>query len=228
MRFPTPLPVGAASRPQWGWFILLCQALTERACVLALHFCFLYPCSNPCLVCGFEMIMSCSFSSLVCRFSFLTKWVTCLWIYHLRKTNVTCCNIQHRLACLLAPTKRSVDRRWAAWIYFLPHSIRHITSCRECQFIAAQGEFLYPQGNDTKVSQGAAPRRPAWLYFSINELSRESHALAWQSCLDPWWDWMVSLHALFHGRAGLIALFRISTTQKKSKVLDFQAFLSKD
>ena len=29
-------------------------------------------CSNPCLVCGFEMIMSCCFSSLVCRSLFLT------------------------------------------------------------------------------------------------------------------------------------------------------------
>lgn len=56
-------------------------------------FASLLPCiqgSNPCLVCGFEMVMSCCFSSRVCRFLFLTEWIVCLLIYHLRKMNATC------------------------------------------------------------------------------------------------------------------------------------------
>lgn len=59
--------------------------------------------------------------------------------------------IQHHLACLLAPTSPSVDRCWAAWIYFFAAFNQAHTPCRECQFIAAQGEFLFPQGNGTKV-----------------------------------------------------------------------------
>lgn len=40
----------------------------------------------------------------------------------------------------------------------------------------------------------------------------------------PVMGWILPPRALLHGRAGLIALFRGRLTQKKSEVLDFQAF----
>ena len=70
---PTPLSMGTALVSSMGKIYSLCQALTERAGILELHLSFLYFLAQPPRsVCGFEMIMSHWFSSLVHRFLFLT------------------------------------------------------------------------------------------------------------------------------------------------------------
>lgn len=132
-RLPCPWGLLGVSN---GKIYALCQALTERAGVLALHLSFLYFWST-CSVCGFEMIMSHWFSSLVHRFLFLTGWIVCLLIHHLKKMNATCPN--NITASFLPPCStaiRRIDDGQLGFIFLL-HSIRHITPWRECQFIAA-------------------------------------------------------------------------------------------